>query len=161
MVKWGIGLLLAAILSLALVSSAPAQPLYCQPDVIKAMKLIWAQSANGTTGQEGAFELDRDGDSYEIIVERPTQEIGYQTINTRPGQTFAVFHVHPNMSLPTPSTPGNNFLGNTFGDTGSADRGQFDIYVVSSRGLTVYFWQTKKIVWLRYGLDWTSAKNCH
>lgn len=150
---------LAVILALA----APAwaqPPIYCEREVIKAMNIIWHESALGTSGREGAFELDHDRDTYEIILEPVTGQIGFQTINTRPGLTFAVFHVHPNMGTGEPSTPTNNFQDNKTGDTGIADLGHFDIYVVSNRGLSVYYWETKRVVWLRHNTEWASAKGC-
>jgi hypothetical protein len=57
--------------------------------------------------------------------------------------TFALFHVHPNGGGMWPSTPKNNYMGNGLGDTGFADKVGFDIYVVSSSGLTVYSPKTK------------------
>lgn len=55
-----------------------------------------------------------------------------------PNQTFASFHVHPNLSSPYPSTPQNNYLNNGIGDTGISDKYMIPSYVISSRGLAMY-----------------------
>jgi hypothetical protein len=55
-----------------------------------------------------------------------------------PGTTFALFHVHPNTGSWQPSTPGNNYDSNRYGDTGIADKFNLQMYVVSRAGLGFY-----------------------
>lgn len=147
-----------SLVLIALALSSHAQPVYCQPDVIKAMGQIWAASSNGSTGIEATFILNGTPDAYKIEMEHPSNEYGKQHIYTRPS-TFAVIHVHPNMSGEYPSTPANAYSG-SLGDTGMADALKLDIYVVSNRGLTVYYYKTKVTAKLRDGVDWYKAKNC-
>jgi hypothetical protein len=134
-------------------------PIYCQPDVIKAMGRIFMESANGTSGIEAAFVLNGTPEAYTIYMEPATKEKMQQNIYTWPN-TFAVVHVHPNASGEYPSTPTNNYAGNGMGDTGMADKIHADIYVVSSRGLTVYYPATKNTTMLRRNFEWYNAKNC-
>jgi RHS repeat-associated protein len=42
------------------------RPLHCQEDVISAMKTIWAQSANGTSGAEASFNVNGRPSNYSI-----------------------------------------------------------------------------------------------
>ena len=131
-------------------------PIYCQPDVIAAMKTIWGQSSNGTSRAEASFRLDGSPANYNIVVSPFTNERDKQKLTIKPGTTFALFHVHPNSSDWQPSTPGNNAEGNPYGDTGVADKYNLQMYVVSSKGLGFYDPATKKpSVQLRPGLDWT------
>ena len=51
-------------------------------------------------------------------------------------------------------------MDNGLGDTGAADQGHFDMYVVSQWGLTVYYWRTKETTMLSFGLDWSREKGC-
>jgi len=134
-------------------------PLYCQPDVITSLKTIWQESGNGTTGIEATFIVSGADGFYSIDIMPHTNEKDKQTVYVY-NTTFALFHIHPNNSGAYPSTPSNNIAGNGLGDTGWADKDHFDIYAASSRGLTVYYWQTKKMTILRGGLTWMSQKGC-
>jgi hypothetical protein len=135
-------------------------PIYCRPDVIKAMNFIWTESRNGTTGVEATFILNGMPSAYSIEQESMTDEKMQQTVHVYPGQTFALFHVHPNGGGMYPSTPTNNYAGNDLGDTGFADKYGFDIYVVSYLGLTVYRPNGQVTVKLRDNMSWTSTKGC-
>jgi RHS repeat-associated protein len=140
-------------------AQAAQSPIYCQPDVIAAMKRIWGQSHNGMTGNEASFRLNGSAQNYTIIPSPYTNEVNKQSLTINPGKTFAVFHVHPNSSDWHPSTPTNNAEGNPFGDTGVADKYNLQMYVVSSKGLGFYDPATRKpAVQLRPGLDW--ARPC-
>jgi RHS repeat-associated protein len=140
----------------------PAQqkPIWCQPDVIKAMKTAWAQSGNGTTSVEAGFRLDGNPSKYKIVPNAYTNETKQQTM-TVSGSTFAIFHVHPTNSGGKPSTPENNAAGNNEGDTGLVDRfykqGQhIQIYVMHRYGLTMYDPKNPgQMPKLRDNLDWT------
>jgi RHS repeat-associated protein len=140
-------------------STPPPPPVYCDPNVINAMTRAWNQSSNGTSGTEGAFRLDGNPAKYDIVPQPPTNQTGSAAIRIVPGTTFAVFHTHPNNSGPYPSTPDNNHEGNKFGDTGVGDKYNMQMYVVSSRGLTVYDPTTKQSSMLRNNLDWTKPCN--
>ena len=133
--------------------------LYCQPDIIQAMKGIWRQSGNGTSGAEASFRVDGSLTNYRIVPQPFTNQSHSQTLTIIPGTTFALFHVHPNTSGWQPSTPGNNYEGNRFGDTGYADKYNFQTYVVSRKGLGMYDPATRTSSLLRPNLDWT--KPCH
>ena len=138
--------------------SGSAKPtlLYCEPDVIAAMKQIWEQSANGTSGAEASFSVNGNSSNYKIVFNPFTNERSSQTFQIVTGGAspmFAIFHVHPNTSTWQPSTPGNNYEGNTLGDTGLADRFQLQMYVVSQQGLGFYDPKTKATTQLRKGLD--------
>src|SRR5579871_3059063 len=131
--KWAIALLLA-------VSSFAAQaqtPIYCKRDVIRAMNDIWMESRDGTSGEEAAFALNGRPQRYVIYHEPHTGQKNYQDIYTY-DNTFAVVHVHPNgdggIRNAFPSTPDDNSMDNGLGDTGAADQGHFDMYVVSQWG---------------------------
>lgn len=145
----------------ALTYAAQAQttPLYCRPTTVEALRTIWAESGNGVTGVEATFIMSGTDDDYTIEQMQMTGEKDKQTVHIYTN-TFALFHIHPNNSSPWLSTPANNYVGNGMGDTGWADRDHFDIYAASQRGLTVYYWRTKKMTMLRTGLSWASTKNC-
>jgi hypothetical protein len=131
-------------------------PLHCKPDVISAMKKIWAQSSNGTSGAEASFRVDGDPANYNIVFSSFTNQRNFQNLTIIPGTTFALFHVHPNTSGWQPSTPENNSEGNAYGDTGMADKYNLQMYVVSRNGLGFYDPATKLPgIQLRPGLDWT------
>ncbi len=128
---------------------APPPPIYCEPDVIAAMKKAWAQSGNGTSGQEAGFSVNGSPapGAYSI-----TSTGAYSTnvtcqanITYTPGSTFAIFHVHPNNCLPE--------LSQT--DINAANAGNFDIYAFSKSGLYEYDPTTKQTVMLRSGMSWT------
>jgi hypothetical protein len=135
-------------------------PVYCQPDVIRAMNHIWLESGNGTTGVEASFMLNGSPESYSIKQEPMTGEKYGQDVVIYPGQTFALFHIHPNNTGQYPSTPSNHYGNKGQGDTAMADEVHVDIYVVHRLGLSVYRWQTKDTALLRWGMDWTSPKGC-
>ena len=135
--------------------TSDALQLCCRPDVIDAMKKIWAESGNGLRGTEASFTVNGSLGNYSIEIQSYTNEPKHQHLTINPGITFAVFHVHPGGSGAKPSTPGNNAEGNPLGDTGIADKYKFDIYVVSSRGLWMYSWERKKDIQYRENLDWT------
>jgi hypothetical protein len=151
---------LSFLIVLVLSSVCWGTPVYCKPDVIKAMKFIWSESHNGTTGIEAAFMLNGTPEAYTIEQEPMTGEKGMQTVIEYPDQTFAIVHVHPNNSGQYPSTPSNNYMNNGKGDTGLADQWHIDIYVIHRLGLSVYRWQTKETVLLRRGMDWINEKGC-
>lgn len=137
-------------------SASSNQSIYCQPDVISAMKKIWAQSGNGTSSAESTFMLNGSPEKYKIVFAPYTNQPNSQTIKIQ-GNTWALFHVHPNSSTWEPSTPGNNAENNGLGDTGLADKEDLQMFVVSSRGLGYYDPNTKKLPTkpLRENLDWT------
>jgi len=146
------------------------KPIYCQPDVIKAMERAWQRTANGTKGTEAGFVLNGSLSNYTIVDAKSgnTQRYEKMSINlpgNPAGATFAVFHVHPNNGGGYPSTPDNNALGNKQGDTGVADQYKIPFYVISSRGLSVYDPAKKNdpnkgMTMLRQNLDWTKVKGC-
>lgn len=142
------------------VSEGQTVPVYCQADTIKAMRYIWTESRNGTSGIEASFMLNGAPEAYSIEQEPMTGEKGMQTIIMYPGSTFAIVHVHPNNSGQYPSTPVNNYTNNGQGDTGMADKRHIDVYVVHRNGLSVYLWRTKETVLLRQGMSWQTEKGC-
>jgi len=134
-------------------------PIYCRPDVIKAMNTAWSQSGNagealkgGSMGVEAGFNLNGTPSNYKIGSSY-TNETGKMTIKFSIGgslPTFANFHIHPGQSTSgMPSTPGNNYEGNKEGDTGMVDRIYSDygqavqIYIMSWKGLSMYDPKTK------------------
>lgn len=129
--------------------------LCCRPDVIDAMKTIWAQTMNGSSGSEASFTVNGSLAGYNIEPQPYTNERSKQQLKIHPGVTFALFHVHPNAAGPKPSTPGNNYENNRYGDTGYADMFKYDVYVVSKGGLWIYSWERKMDIQYRQNLDWT------
>jgi RHS repeat-associated protein len=135
------------------------KPIWCRPDVIKAMNTAWSQSGNagqarasGSMGVEAGFNLNGTPSNYRIGSSY-TNETGKMSIKFSIGgswPTFANFHIHPGQGTSgMPSTPGNNYEGNPEGDTGRVDRfysqhGQaVKIYVMSWHGLAMYDPATK------------------
>ena len=138
-------------------SSPDAFRLYCQPDIIEAMKLIWIRTGNGSSQAEAAFNVTGVAapGKYRIWPVPFTNQSGYMDL-VLPAGTFANFHVHPNNSGGMPSTKDNNRRGNGVGDTGTANRAGIRIYIVSREGLAFYDGITRQpAVKLRNGLDWT------
>jgi hypothetical protein len=127
----------------------------CRPDVIAAMNRAWIKSGNGYSGTEAGFRIDVEKDRYVIVDHDFTNEQGKLTAQIEPW-TIVEFHLHPNNGGPMPSTPDNNFEGSSnYGDTKVADEHFLDIYTFNNKGLYVYRWQTKQIMFLRPGLDWS------
>ena len=129
-------------------------PVYCQTDILKAMKKAWSQSANGTSGVEAGFRLDGTPRNYKVVPNSFTNQQKKQTLTIIRGLTFAIFHVHPNSSSRFPSTPENNADNNKKGDTGLAAEFKLQIYVMHKDGMTMYDWQTKKVTELRENMKW-------
>jgi RHS repeat-associated protein len=143
-------------------------PIWCQPDVIEAMKRAWQATGNGIRGNEAGFVLNGSPSKYQIVDTKSGNTQGYDSMiinlpGNPSGATFALFHVHPNNGGQYPSTPGNNKLGNKEGDTGVADRLHIQYYVMSKSGLAMYDPmmkndpKTKGMTMLRQNLDWTKA----
>ena len=149
----------ATVLLLAALSTAQNAPTYCKANVIESMKTIRHETGNGTYGIEASFSLQGTPENYTVYYEPMTREQNSQSIIIFK-DTFAVFHVHPNRGGFMPSTPYNNYLGNGAGDTGMADAHKLDIYVVSSRALSVYYWKTKTMEIVRSGTSWSTDKKC-
>ncbi len=152
--------ILAVLVALAAAAHGQTTPVYCKPDVIRAMNHIWLESDNGTTGVEASFMLNGSPESYSIEQEPMTGEKDEQRVTLYPGQTFAIFHVHPNNTGQYPSTPSNHYGNKGQGDTALADENHIDIYVVHRLGLSVYRWQTKDTALLRWGMTWDNTKGC-
>ena len=156
---WGMVLLLFVFM-FNIMGHCQETPIYCQADVVKAMKDIWSEAGNGMTGVESSFIVDGTPQAYVIMHEKHTGEKMSQSVIVHRNVTFALFHVHPNGGGMWPSTPQNNYMGNGLGDTGFADKVGFDIYVVSRSGLTVYSPKTRQMMIVRQGLDWSKTKGC-
>jgi len=153
------------------------RPIWCNEDVIKAMKTAWSQSGNagmqrtsGSTGVEAGFNLNGTPDNYKIDSAY-TNEIGKMSMKINLGgswPTFANFHIHPGLgSSGEPSTPDNNYEGNGKGDTGMADdvyRGLYkqaiQIYVMSWKGLSMYDPETKTTTKLVEGTGFLKGEGC-
>jgi hypothetical protein len=156
----------------------PPKPIWCQPDVIKAMNKAWSQSgnggmmlSNGQGGVEAGFNLNGTPSNY-TIDQKYTNEINQMTLKynnlNSPMPTFANFHVHPKGHDGTngaPSTPQSNAAGNGRGDTGRMDdiyntpgHQAIQVYVMSRFGLSMYDPRTKQTTQLRKGLDFLDAK---
>ena len=116
----------------------------CDSAVIDAMKRAWARSANGTTGVEAGFFLTGSSSQYRIEDAPTTNERDRMTIPLPPN-SFAMFHTHPNSSLPTPSDQ----------DRTTANRNNLQMFVISSRGLYLYDPTNEKTTQLTDGLEWT------
>lgn len=127
----------------------------CRPDVIQAMNLAWQKSAMGISGTEAGFRIDisNNNNGYVIVPHRFTNQYHVLSIEIEPW-TVAEFHIHPNSDDAEPSTPGNNYLGNSIGDTGLADKYMIDMYTYNRQGLYVYRWKTKEILLLRKDSNW-------
>ncbi|MFN7949555.1 MAG: hypothetical protein U0Z53_29630 [Blastocatellia bacterium] len=140
----------------------PQMPIWCQPDVIKAMNRAWAQTQNGMSGNEAGFVLNGSPSNYTIVDTKSGYTKNEQKMTVY-DDTFLLFHVHPNSSTRNPSTPENNARGDrNSGDTTISDRFQSQqpprtiLFLVGHRtGLTMYDPRTKKNTDLRENLDWT------
>lgn len=138
----------------------PPIPIYCQPDVIKAMGRAWARTVNGSSGNEAGFVLNGTPSNYSIVDTKSGYTQNTQKMKIFP-DTFLLFHVHPNSSTRNPSTPKNNALGRKdAGDTFVSDtyqaKGQTILFLVGHRtGLTMYDPRTGAFKDLRENLDWT------
>lgn len=138
-------------------------PVWCQPDVIEAMKRAWGRTGNGTSGNEAGFVLNGTPNNYTILDTKSGYTKNEQQM-TIYGDTFLLFHVHPNSSTRNPSTPENNARGDKkYGDTTVSDRYQGQqpprtiLFLVGHRtGLTMYDPRTKQLRNLRENLDWTN-----
>lgn len=135
-------------------------PIWCRPDVIEAMNRAWRRTQNGQSGNEAGFVLNGTPSNYTIVDTRSANTRNEQRM-TIYGNTFLLFHVHPNSSTRNPSTPENNARGDrNFGDTLISDRfyqrGRHIPFLVGHRyGLTMYDPRTRQVTVLRENLDWT------
>jgi hypothetical protein len=116
------------------------------PDVIRAMKAAWMQTAAGTTLFEASFRLDGNLSDYKVVDTPVSNEMMKQKVWVIPGKTFAVFHVHPTSKTPTPS----------LNDRNVADKYGLKVYTMHRLGLYEYDPVTKKTTKLRDGLDWVA-----
>jgi RHS repeat-associated protein len=115
--------------------SSQRQPLrlYCQDNVIGAMGRAWQESANGQTGLEAGFAVNGSPNGPNgIRYSQSSRETGRTQIYIQPN-TFAVFHVHPNTSLPWASQVDRQGANGT-----NAYKITYDMYTMSSQGLYVY-----------------------
>ena len=148
------------------------KPIWCQPDVIEAMKRAWARTGNGTSRNEAGFVLNGTPSNYSIVDTKSGNTPNEQKMTITPTvtggspSTFLLFHVHPNSDTRNPSTPKNNSRGDpNFGDTLISDkyyqRGQTISFLVGHRsGLTLYDPSkppNQRLTNLRENLDWTKA----
>ena len=148
------------------------KPIWCQPDVIEAMKRAWARTGNGTSKNEAGFVLNGTPSNYSIVDTKSGNTQNEQKMTITPTvtggspSTFLLFHVHPNSDTRKPSTPQNNARGDpNYGDTLISDsyyqRGQTILFLVGHRsGLTLYDPSkppNQRLTNLRENLDWTNA----
>lgn len=80
------------------------KPIYCQPDVIKAMERAWQRTSNGLKGNEAGFVTNGSLSNYSIVDTKSGNTQGYQKMSINlpgnpAGATFALFHVHPNKGM--------------------------------------------------------------
>lgn len=136
--------------------------LHCEAIVIKAMKKAWQGAALGTASTERAFVVIK-GEEGEISVDiapftNQNKQVTWKPKVPKGGRIIAIFHTHPNSGGENPSTPENSVLGKEASDTKTADALGIPIYVISSRGLTMYDPATKKNTKLRNNKEW--GKSC-
>jgi len=117
----------------------------CQPDVIKAMITAWSMTSNGTNGTEASFALVGTPQKYTVVALPFTNEQGTMTNLNLPAGTFALFHVHPNGTLPQPSKL----------DMQDADDYNILMFTESSKGLWEYAPSDEDPTELASGLNWT------
>jgi hypothetical protein len=134
---------------------AQTQELIHHADVQQAIKTIWSQTGNGTTGVEAAFTVNGTLNNYTIEMTRSDGQIGQNHVVVY-SDTIAIFHVHPNFGSPKLSTTRDHYGKESRGDTWIADKHQLDIYAVSKYAIWVYYWQTKQMVKLVD--DWVDKK---
>jgi hypothetical protein len=120
-----------------------AIPIYCEPDVIHAMKTAWGQSQNGKSGVEAGFRVDGSPTTYTVVPTPFTNQQMAQKM-TITDSTFAIFHVHPDKGDPRPSDNDKN-IGNAHG---------IEMFTITSRGLFLYDPADNATMRLRDGLDW-------
>jgi len=132
--------LLLAVFIVLIAQVTVAAPI--QPDIHQAMLRAWAQSDYGQTSREAGFVLDGDAQHYAIWITPPDNRDGALELKLYP-QTFAVFHVHPDASLPTASDA----------DKKVANRYHVKMYTMSRSGVWLYDPATKKTAKIA-GEDW-------
>jgi hypothetical protein len=134
---------------------AQTQELIHHADIQQAIKTIWLQTGNGTTGVEAAFTVNGTPDSYTIEMTRSDGQIGQNHVVVY-SDTIAIFHIHPNFGSPKLSTTRNHYGKESHGDTWIADKHQLDIYAVSKYAIWAYYWRTKLMTQVIE--DWADKK---
>jgi hypothetical protein len=155
--SWSIATLFLCLLAAPVhaQTQTQTQELIHQPDIQRAIKTIWAQTANGTAGIEAAFTINGTVNNYTIEMTKSDGQIGQNHVVVY-SDTIAIFHVHPNFGSPKLSTTRDHYGKESHGDTWIADKHQLDIYAVSKYAIWVYYWQTKQMVKLVD--DWVDKK---
>jgi hypothetical protein len=99
----------------------------CDSRVIQAMTQAWMGSSNGRSNTEAGFVLTGSPENFQIVALPRTNQDARITFRL-PENTFAIFHTHPTVKDPKPSTQ----------DQRLANSRQITMFVGSSTGLYQY-----------------------
>lgn len=118
------------------------------------MKDAWQRAGIGTRNTEAGFIPYRGSDGKIGTANLPNtnqdKRISFKIsdVITSGARALAIFHTHPNSGSATPST------GDPPSDVDTANKTGLPIYVISNRGLNVYYPPNGGTTKLRDGLDW-------
>lgn len=132
-------------------------PLYCNEQIIKAMKSAWQRSGIGTANSEAGFLAYRDQEGKIATANLPNTN-QFARISFNPSKLIpenstliGVFHTHPSRKGSQPSRGKD-------GDEGTAATLKVPIFVMHSQGLSSVSATGTMARNIRDGLDW--QKKC-
>ena len=135
----GSALLAAAPLIGAAADDKKDAPVWQNPNIARHIASAWKESGNGQSTNESSFVLTKDHPTVPIPMPL-NNDFHKETFSLAPGTT-AIFHTHPDATNPEPSDA----------DKKIADARNIKIYVISSKGLSLYDPATKKVTWAANG----------
>ena len=118
------------------------QPEWQNENVAHHMASAWKEAGAGKTGDESSFLITKDHPNVPIPLPM-THNYHKETFSLVP-DTTAIYHTHPDNSDPEPSAA----------DRKIADDHHIKMYVMSSKGLSLYDPATKKVTWVAEGLNY-------
>jgi hypothetical protein len=122
-------------------AAAPVVPIWQSPNVVQHMGSAWKSAGNGNTNEESSFIMLKG--SPVPVPMPPTHDYHKETFSIEP-DTQAIFHTHPNSADPMPSDA----------DKKIADKFHVQMYVMSSKGLSLYDPATKTTTFVSQNLDY-------
>lgn len=78
-------------------------PVYCRPVVIAALTEAWSKVRRGRAEFEAVFRVDFADGEYTVTFGDMTYQTLKQSITIDRNRTVAVFHTHPDISVPEPA----------------------------------------------------------
>ena len=114
-------------------------PVYCRPVVIDALNQAWSKVRRGRAEFEAVFRVDYAEGEFTVTFAEMTYQSLRQSIQIDRRRTVAIFHTHPDVSVPEPADKDFN--------------SPVPNYVLSRRGLMVTVVGTKDYRFVRR--DWS------